>query len=417
VSAVIVRGDARALPLPDSSVDLIVTSPPYFGLRVYQDGGRAYIGQIGAESNPAEYVAALLDVVRECVRVLKPTGSLWVNLGDKFSTGNSGQSGMAALGERYRGGGHREQKAKIRSRAVDGLPPKTLMGLPWRFALGCTDDLGLILRRDIIWSKTNGLPESVTDRCRSSHEYLFHLTREPRYFAAVDDIREPHSDHTLRYYGPGTAARQRPANAAGNAQNGTKNRLTTVGALGRLPGSVWDLASEPFTPPAVSPLDGRPLPEHYAAFPTALVRRIILGWSPGGICTECEEGRRPVVDARRIGTGRLWGDQGRGPINTLAHRRGEERTARTHSGYTCACPDPDAPTRPAVVLDPFGGTGTTALVASSLGRTGINVDASHDYARLARWRTTDPGQRAKALGVAKPPVQVQGQADLFGGAA
>ena len=71
------------------------------------------------------------------------------------------------------------------------MPQKSLLGLPWRYALACMDDLGLILRRDIIWSKPNGLPESVTDRCRSSHEYLFHLVKQPRYYAAVDEIREP----------------------------------------------------------------------------------------------------------------------------------------------------------------------------------------------------------------------------------
>ncbi|TLK47401.1 DNA methyltransferase [Glutamicibacter sp. V16R2B1] len=342
MTAVVLRGDARALPLPDQSVDLVVTSPPYFGLRAYQDGGQAYDGQIGAESTPAEYVANLIDVVRECARVLKPTGSIFVNLGDKYA-GRSGPQG--ATGQRA----DRAQASTYGRTAVHPVPDKSLIGLPWRFALAAVDDLGLILRRDIIWRKINGLPESVTDRCRSSHEYLFHLTKAPRYFAAIDEIREPHAEHTLRYYGPGTNARQRPANAAGNAQNGTKNRLTTVGVLGRLPDSVGDLASEPFTPPATSPLDGRPLPEHYAAFPSALVRRIVLGWSPAG----------------------------------------------------------------GVVADPFGGTGTSALVASALGRTGVSVDASHDYARLARWRTCDRAQRAKVLGLAKPPVEVTGQADLL----
>jgi DNA modification methylase len=274
-------------------------------------------------------------VVRECVRVLKPTGSLWVNLGDKFSTGNSG---------------HREQKAKIRSRAVDELPPKTLMGLPWRFALACMDELGLILRRDIIWRKINGLPESVTDRCCTSHEYLFHFARQPRYYAAADEIREP-----ARYLGGMSWAQRR---ARGDRPRQGEQTDSFCGGMaahsqGRMPGSVWDVATEPLISPDVSPLDGLRMPRHHAAFPTALVRRVVLGWSPTG----------------------------------------------------------------GLVVDPFGGTGTTALVASALGRVGVSVDASHDYARLARWRTTDPGQRAKALGVAKPPVQVQGQADLFGGAA
>jgi hypothetical protein len=85
----------------------------------------------------------------------------------------------------------------------------------------------------------------------------------------------------------------------------------------------------------------------------------------------------------------------------------------TITGYACGCPDATAPVRPAVVVDPFGGTGTTALVASMLGRTGVSVDLSMDYARLAKWRTSDPGERARALGVSKPPKQVDGQGDLF----
>lgn len=339
MTAVVLRGDARALPLPDESVDLVVTSPPYWALRAYQDGGRAYDGQIGAEPTPAEYVASLIDVVRECVRVLKPTGSIFLNLGDKYA-GRSGPQG--ATGQRA----DRAQAATYGRTAVHPVPDKSLIGLPWRFALACVDDLGLILRRDIIWHKINGLPESVTDRCRSSHEYLFHMVKQPRYFAAVDEIREPGTGR-----GVTTWAERRAAGEPG--RQGEQVRTFGAGMapspLGRLPGSVWDLASEPFTPPAVSPLDGRALPAHYAAFPPALVRRIVLGWSPAG----------------------------------------------------------------GVVADPFSGTGTTALVASALGRIGVSVDASHDYARLAHWRTTDGAQRAKVLGLAKPREPLPGEVDLF----
>ncbi len=356
MTALVIRGDARALPLPDESVDLVVTSPPYFGLRSYQDGGQTYDGQIGAEPTPAEYVAALVDVVRECVRVLKPSGSIFVNLGDKYAQ-RPGQFGpQGSTGARA----SRSQAATYaelgNARPDYPVPAKSLVGLPWRFAFAAMDDLGLILRRDIIWSKLNALPESVTDRCRSSHEYLFHLTKASRYFAAVDEIREPHvrqpRPNEIFQLPGGEMSGQR--NIPGRSDYGQPgSKPSAFHPLGRLPGSVWELASEPFTPPAVSPLDGRPLPEHYAAFPTALVRRIILGWSPAG----------------------------------------------------------------GVVLDPFGGTGTTALVASALGRVGVNVDASHDYARLARWRTTDPSQRAKALGIRPAPRPIAGQAELFGGAA
>ncbi|MEK9724720.1 MAG: site-specific DNA-methyltransferase, partial [Rhodospirillaceae bacterium] len=138
----LVRGDAVSLPLADESVDLIVTSPPYFALRSYTDGGEHYDGQIGSEDTPAAFLEALWAVTAECKRVLKPSGSMWVNLGDKYGD-------------------------------------KSLMGLPWRYAIGCIDNLGLILRAEVVWSKPNGLPESVTDRVRRSHEQWFMFTKEP----------------------------------------------------------------------------------------------------------------------------------------------------------------------------------------------------------------------------------------------
>ena len=172
MTAIVLRGDARHLPLPDHSVDLIVTSPPYFGLRSYTDGGEHYDGQIGSEATPAEWLAAMADCTREWVRVLKPEGSLFINIGDKYASGDGSgsQSGFAAGGSYYNGGtataratrshGHSRRKLEI------GAKPKSLLGLPWRYALACTDALGLILRAEIIWAKPNGLPESVTDRVR-----------------------------------------------------------------------------------------------------------------------------------------------------------------------------------------------------------------------------------------------------------
>ncbi len=140
-------------------------------------------------------------------------------------------------------------------------------------------------------------------------------------------------------------------------------------------------------------------------------RRIIRGWSPSGVCVECGEGRRPVSERT------ITGDRGGRKFNVLTP---DSTTARLGTeghheitGYACACPEPTAATTPAVVLDPFGGTGTTALVAKALGRHGISVDMSADYCRLATWRTTDPDQIARAMQVDKPARQVEGQADLF----
>lgn len=458
--AVVLRGDARRLPLPGGIADLICTSPPYFGLRSYTDDGEHYPGQIGSEATPGEWLAALLEATREWVRVLKPDGSLFVNLGDKYagdgapSRHGQGATGLQNFGPKTLriGAGDKHIRRHADAR------PKSLLGLPWRYALACTDQLGLILRRDIIWDKPNGLPESVTDRCRSSHEYVFHLVKQPRYYAAVDEIREPHT---------GTS---HPDNRArgGVSGNGVTHRQLGGGGpadfnpLGKLPGSVWTIPSAPLVIPARLGVD------HFAAYPPELCRRIILGWSPPGICLECGEGRRPVVSAARIGAGKLWDASGRGVIDRLP-RTHDEHTDRQHLGYACACtPYTDhpgtgnsglhgpggqrnildgegypntamslghpglsarpkvgpwrdyhldqwtpPPTRPAIVVDPFAGTGTTMLAASVLGRTGIGIDRSGDYCRAAQWRIRDPGERSRVIGAPKPPPVADGQGELF----
>src|SRR5581483_6965853 len=128
----------------------------------YQDDGRHYEGQIGSETTPQAYLDALLEVTRECVRVLKPTGSIMVNLGDRYATNPSGTLGPSGSKTSYARTGYRDTTSAGRT--------KTLLGLPWRYAIRCMDELGLILRAEIVWAKPNGLPESVTDRVRRSHE-------------------------------------------------------------------------------------------------------------------------------------------------------------------------------------------------------------------------------------------------------
>jgi DNA modification methylase len=458
-SAVVIRGDARNLPLPDASVDLICCSPPYFGLRSYTDGGVHFESQIGSEASPREWLAALVACTREWVRVLKPSGSIFVNLGDKYS-GNETGGALTPPGPGLANPMGMQQQAKRRAPYRSGLPPKSLLGLPWRYALACTDDLGLILRRDIIWSKPNGLPESVTDRCRSSHEYVFHLVRQPRYYAAVDEIREPHDPDSWR---PSKVGRTAAGVYHAAAMDRSGSTYAGPNPSGKLPGSVWSIPSQPLTVPAHLGVD------HFASFPMELPRRCVLGWSPPGVCTGCGEGRRPVTDKDRDHT---WGALAcRGGAQQL--REGAAVTGMTTdgrwlnritiTGYACACtpytdhpgtgglrPAEQArsaalgngvrdnpgggygnaertgpwreyhlgdwtppPARPALVLDPFGGTGTTALVAAAYGRTGVSVDLSGDYCRLARWRTQDPGERARALLVPKPPPVPEGQGSLF----
>jgi len=402
MTAIIVQGDARALQLPDESVDLIVTSPPYFALRSYTDGGEHYAGQIGSEATPQEFIAALVECTREWMRVLKPSGSMFVNLGDKY--GRNGGVDRKARGSTAGDPGGRAAP-RLRQRVAGN--DKSLMLLPERYRIACVDDLGLIARAVIVWSKPNGLPESVTDRVRRSHEDWVHLTKLPRYFAAVDEIREPTN------IGARPVQSWAERKAAGNITHAPDNGHSTgVGMapnpLGKLPGSVWEVASQPLTVPKELGID------HFAAFPTEWPRRIILGWSPSGICVECGEGRRPRLDvdrehvdyslAERRATERVDATQGAITGGTKRSTLGHQ-TTRTITGYACKCAEPTAATRPAVVLDPFGGTGTTALVASVLGRVGISVDLSGDYCRLARWRTTDAKQLERAQRPARPRKQ------------
>ena len=414
-TARVVRGNALALPLPDDSVDLVVTSPPYFGLRSYQDGGQHYDGQIGDEATPGEFVDALIAATAEMVRVLKPTGSIWVNLGDKYA--GSTRFMPAHRGQLSDTPAHnaaqrqtRESAATLSDVQTPGILPKSLIGVPWRYALRCIDDLGLILRAEVIWSKPNGLPESVTDRVRRSHETWFHFTLRPRYFSAVDEVREA-TNIGLR---PVMTWDERKA--AGNVTHSPDNGHSTgVGMapnpLGKLPGSVWTIPTEPLRVPDHVGVD------HFAAFPTEWPRRIILGWSPSGVCVDCGEGRRPVADrtqhARNPAAVEHIGHQDPRAKEQGRQTRASIVSTRVIVGEECDCPEPTADTTPAVVLDPFGGTGTTALVAKALGRDGISVDMSADYCRLAEWRVNDPDQIAKAMRVDKPPKELDGQDDLL----
>jgi DNA modification methylase len=395
--AVVLNGNALDLPLPDESVDLCITSPPYFALRSYRDGDEHYGGQIGSEPTPQDFLEALWAATREMVRVTKPSGSIWVNLGDKYA-GSGGHNnsnmrnglGASTLNSKQHGqvvaAQHRNAPDRYNQNS-GGIPAKSLMGLPWRYAIGCIDQLGLILRAEVIWSKPNGLPESVTDRVRRSHEQWFHFTKSPRYFSAVDEVREPQKLPLGKPRGVTQRSNsfQHRQVRAGDYQN----------PLGKLPGSVWTIPSEPLiVPDAVK--EHYDLPDHFAAFPQEWPRKIILGWSPSGVCTACGEGRRPVADVVLLGEhARQAEKHGSGFDGRSAMGGSHTDSTRTITGYSCACPEPTADTTPAVILDPFTGTGTTPMVARALGRFGIGVDLSQDYCRLAEWRIFKSGHADK----------------------
>jgi DNA modification methylase len=174
MSATLHLADARRAPLADASVDLVVTSPPYFGMRDYGSPD-----EIGIESTPAEYAAEIIKTLAEMRRLLKPGGSVFLVIGDKYArTGGVDRKVRGGAGEP----GGRAHARQVQ-RGVPGVPDKSLIGLPYRVALAAIDE-GWWWRQEIVWHKPNPLPESVRDRCQRSHETILHLTPTPRYYAA-----------------------------------------------------------------------------------------------------------------------------------------------------------------------------------------------------------------------------------------
>lgn len=260
------HGDALAVlaDLPDASADCIVTSPPYFGLRDY-----GVDEQIGAEASPAEFVAALVAVFREARRVLADDGTFWLNLGDSYNNTSSGQNGTASTGIT---GGRHDRLGGRRSALLAPMPAKNLIGIPWRVALALQDD-GWILRNDVVWHKSNAMPESVTDRLSNRHEHMFMFSKKPRYWFDLDAIREEQSPVSIAR---ATRADMRGKDGwadayHGNPPTGLARQSERDTSIGRNPGDVWTIATQPFSE------------AHFAAMPPALAERCIqAGCKPGG---------------------------------------------------------------------------------------------------------------------------------------
>jgi site-specific DNA-methyltransferase (adenine-specific) len=335
----ILIGDARTrlAELPDASVDCVVTSPPYYALRDYGEQD-----QLGLEPTVKDWVRELVKVGAEIRRVLKPTGSFWLNVADSYS--------------------HHPR---------EGAPKKSLLLGPQRLALALVAD-GWIMRNHIIWAKTNPMPSNVTDRLSCTHESLFLLTLENRYFFDLNAIRQPHKDRRVhgrarggeeageRVYPPVGVLPRRSARP-GDINDGL-GRMKTAGLvghpLGGNPGDCWQLATAAFRG------------EHFATFPERLVERPILSTCPERTCLACG---RPWLRARQFIHGRWL------RVGSLQP--------------DCGC---RAGWQPGVVLDVFLGSGTTALVAEQHRRDWVGVELSPKFAelaqaRLAKWRKSKRG--------------------------
>lgn len=263
----IIQGDCLEVlnTLDDTSIDCCVTSPPYWGLRDY-----GVEEQLGLENTPEEYIGKLVSIFREVRRVLKDEGTLWLNLGDCYAGSNSaGIEDNKAAGK-----GSRKTVIKERpNKVVKGLKPKDLVGIPWRVAFALQAD-GWYLRSDIIWHKPNPMPESVRDRPTKAHEYIFLMSKSPRYYYDQDAIREPHSRDWDNGKSGGSLVnaprRQDNPLIRGSGFNHGGQQPPRQNPLGRNKRSVWTVSTKPFRE------------AHFATFPPDLIEPCILAGCPSG---------------------------------------------------------------------------------------------------------------------------------------
>lgn len=418
--------------LADQSVDCCISSPPYWGLRDYGTGGwsggdpdclhsvggqvqdtkhpGAIAGgvrpgvnasvcrlcgavrvdqQLGLEPSPEMFVDNLVAVLREVRRVLADHGTLWLNLGDSYASDIKGSGGIGAstLGEKN-WDNRMSEEAVLRSqerqqmsprRFAHGLKAKDLVGIPWRVAFALQAD-GWYLRSDIIWSKPNPMPESVADRPTKSHEYIFLLSKNSNYYFDQEAVREAHT--STRWGGPKIT--QPPttkyAEATANGFAGAAEALSRPGREwnaypegGRNIRTVWEIATQP-TPEA-----------HFATYPEELVRRALLAGCPQRICQTCGTPSQRIVEASGGTIGNDWKEIKDDP--KVHEKRGGQKEWDDYRRQTMGWTDcGHGNYRPGTVLDPFLGSGTTALVARNHQRKAIGIELSPQYAELCARR-------------------------------
>ena len=257
----IIEGDCREVlkELPDQSVNCIVTSPPYFGLRDY-----GVENQMGLEPTPAEFVQALVGVMREARRVLRDDGTLWLNLGDSYAANRSYQVNSTKGGPKH---GRARAAGGKGSKVPEGLKEKDLIGIPWRVAFALQAD-GWYLRQDIIWHKPNPMPESVRDRCTKAHEYIFLLSKSPTYYFDWQAMQEPVAESTKARLAQPTLAEQAGSTRVPGKTNGNMKAVGNSETRNRR--SVWTVTTKPFKE------------AHFATFPPDLIEPCVLAGCPEG---------------------------------------------------------------------------------------------------------------------------------------
>jgi DNA modification methylase len=414
------HGDALEVlrGMESESVHCCVTSPPFYGLRDYNVDG-----QIGLEATPEQWVQHLVEVFREVRRVLRADGTLWLEVGDSYAAAQ----GLTSRGEprlaksriideaepwRADGGDGGGATRKLKATPAWGVKPKDLIGAPWLLAFALRAD-GWYLRSDIVWSRPNPMPESVTDRPTKAHSYLFLLAKSPRYYWDQEALREPAE---WARWGDQTVPKHEGTNTkTGWMQPKTKAELKRKASEHRagIPGGQ-SLEAEPSgsrNVRSVWTIPTQPYPEaHFATFPEELARRCIAaGTSERGCCPECgtpwvrrveselEEVRPPQISTAPTGYNQAANRIRDGHVPSVKHVRTLGwRPSCLCADYVARPGQPIADPVSCVVLDPFVGSGTTCFVARKLGRRAVGIDLNAEYLKLAADRLKQQSLFAEA---------------------
>ena len=429
----ILIGDCRdkLREIETGSVHCIVTSPPYFGLRDYGtaqwEGGdadcdhlapvgggflSASLGdrpeiaadkvlrrrqqfrdlcskcgasridqQIGLEATPEAYVAALVAVFRECWRVLRDDGTLWLNLGDSYAADRGGTAmpaetlagGINGKGDGDARRGREFSYSPTRDPKAHGLKHKDLMMIPARVALALQQE-GWYLRSEIVWAKPNPMPESVTDRPTNAHEKVYLLTKRPRYFWDAEAVKESSAEPDR-----GPRADRFGGSKYDESVKHSNGSIWKGEAATRNLRNVWTISTQPYSE------------AHFATFPPALVEPMIkAGTSEKGCCPACGAPWRRVTKTEYRRHEKWFGDKqgARNPRGSAGVAYNEPIATQT-VGWQLSCPCPPAPPVPATILDPFAGAGTVGLVADRLGRNAVLIELNASYIAMAADRITD----------------------------
>ena len=412
-------GDCREKlkELPNNFFHTVITSPPYWGLRDYGTG--KWVGgdpncshiagksrndadrefgtketltvqyrdvckdcgavrednQIGMEASPEEYVRKIVRTFQEVKRVLRDDGTLWLNLGDSYSSGGrTSTTNQSVRGDKDYG--------VTRPPVSGSIKPKDLVGIPWRVALALQED-GWYLRQDIIWHKPNPMPESVKDRCTKAHEYIFLLSKSEQYYYDSEAIKEDCSEDNVKDFLNRKITNNKGKNVEGSYDEVrpdlTRDRKDYMPTdFKRNKRSVWTVPVKPYNE------------AHFAVFPTSLIEPAILAGCPPKICSECG-----TPYEREMATVEVPDRETRDNMVGVIPKR--DKTSRMNSkdmksliqedrGFTKNCSCSGSKTSAGRVLDPFGGSGTTALVADRHGRDATIIELNHKYVDIAETR-------------------------------